>query len=269
MKKLLTSLLSLLMIVSMLLPSSALAECGCGECAECLCKAGQSSFPIAKSAGYAESGVYFGFSWWAVSESYLVIGKKAPDEAVPVLPAQCPVSDCVRGCVDNGLIREKGALRVLFDGNGMAVGLKKLQVTVQIRQEYLALVSGIVHERIDADAEMNAANIIACTNWWQNDTVSHIFFTTYSDRVPVGTVTVNGGKDVIILYAGDFNGDGTLELGFAAGWVTPPAPTPDPVPQKTPCTQKTPCQKQCKKGCINIQINLLSIVNNCVKFLCK
>ena len=271
MKKMLTSLLAALMIVSLLLPSSALAECGCGECAECLCRpSGQIPFPIANSPAHSVSGVYIGASWWAVSENQLIVGKKAPDESVPVLPAQMPAKNYIRGCGDNGLIREKGAVRPLYGADGNLYGLKSLQVSVQIRQECLALVEGIVHDRLDEYAEINAANLIACTQWWAGETVCHIFFTSASAKIAVGTVTVNNGQDVIILYAGDFNGDGTLELGFAAGWNVP-EPAPAPVPEKpteTPCAGKTPCQKQCKKGCVNIQINVLSIVKNCVEFIC-
>jgi hypothetical protein len=272
MKKMLNMLLALLIVVSLLLPSSGLAECGCGECAECVCnQAGQFPFPIANSPAHSVSGVYIGVSWWAVSESQLIIGKKAPDEAVPVLPAQIPSENYIRGCGDNGLIREKSAMRILCGADGDVYGLKSLQVSVQIRQEYLALVEGIVHQRLDEYAEMNAANLIACTQWWAGETVCHIFFTSASAKIAVGAVTVNNGQDVIILYAGDFNGDGALELGFAAGWNVPdpvPAPAPEKAPE-APCAGKTPCQKKCGKGYVNIQINILSIVKNCVKFICQ
>ena len=272
MKKLLTSLLSLLLIASLLLPSAAMAECGgCGECAECLCRpaVAETSVLIASSQSLSVVGSYTGVSFWALSESQHVIGLKAPDEQVPVLPIQPVGKSFIRGAVENGLIREKGTMQALY--NGAVYGFTQLEVAVQIKQEYVSLVETVVHERIGADAAVTANSIIASTNWWRNDTVSHIFFTTASVKIAVGTVTINNGQDVIILYAGDFNGDGTLELGFSAGW-TVKEPEPEPVPEnptETPCVQKTPCQKQCKKGCINIQINLLSIVKNFVKFLCQ
>lgn len=278
MKKLLTSLLSLLLIASLLLPSSALAECGCGECAECLCRppVAETSVLIASSQSVSVVGSYTGVSFWALSEIQHVIGLKAPDEQVPVLPIQAVGKSFIRGCVETGLIREKGTMQALY--NGAVYGFTQLEVAVHIKQEYVSLVETVVHERIGADAAVTANSIIASTNWWRNDTVSHIFFTTASVKIAVGTVTVNSGMDTIVLYAGDFNGDGTLELGFSAGWtVKEPEPEPDPAPERqpdTPCNPAPSCQKKsCSKKCqVNIQINLFSIVKNCFQNcfnLCK
>lgn len=259
-------MIAIALMLMLLVTFSASAECGCGECADCLCK-GQAAFPMAKSPECYQSGIYIGVSWWALAENQLVIGKKAPDENVGILPAQMPVKGYLRGCGDNGLIREKGAMRVLTGEDGNVYGLKQLNVSIQIRQECLPLVEEIMRQRLDEYAGINAANLIACTQWWAGETVCHIFFTSASAKIAVGTVTVNGGKDVVTLYAGDFNGDGSLELGFAAGW-TVPEPPKQPETPSTPCGRK-PCDKKpCGNGCggcgIHIQINILSLVKNIV-----
>ena len=260
MKKMLTFVLALAMLFSF----SASAECGCGECAECMCRAGVTATGVlmVKSETVSVAGVYTGLSWWALSENQLVIGLKAPDEQVPELPASS--GKCfIRGNVETGLIREKGRLRVILGEDGAVYGLRQAEVSIRIRTEYIGLVETIVHERLGTDAAVDANSIIACSQWWAEGTVSHIFFTSSSARVVVGTVTVNGGMDTILLYAGDFNGDGTLELGFAAGWRVPEPPKAP----ETPCNKK-PCGKG--GGCtVNIQINILSIVKNVFTRMCQ
>ena len=267
MKKLLSLVLALMMALMASVP--ALAECGCGECESCACTPG---VLMAKSETVAVAGVYTGLSWWALSESQHVFGLKAPDEAVAALPAPSAGKSYIRGAVETGLIREKGTMQALY--GGAVYGLRSIEVTIRIKQEYIALAETIVHERLGADAEITANTLIACTNWWRGETVAHIFFTSSSARVAIGTVTVNGGADTILLYAGDFNGDGTLELGFAAGW-TVKQPEPPKSPEKTPCDKK-PCQpcnkKPCGKGSgctVNIQINILSIVKNVFTRMCQ
>lgn len=271
MKKMLSMVLILMMALAM--TAGAAAECGCGECAECVCRAGEAANGVLIAQSGTASGVYVGAAWWALAESQLVIGIKAPNEQAAILPMQAPEKTFIRGAVDNGLIREKSVMRVTFGTGGAVYGLTQIQVSVRIRAEFVGLVESIVYNRIGAGADITANSIIACSQWWDGMSVGHIFFTSATEKTAVGTVTVNGGADTIILWAGDFDGDGTLELGFCAGWTErQPEPAPERVPtpsDKKPCT---PCNKKpCGKGggCWNIQINIFSMVKNVFTKMCQ
>ena len=271
MKKLLSMVLVLMMALAM--TAEAAAECGCGECADCVCRAGASANGVLIAKSTASSGVYVGAAWWAMAESQLIIGIKSTNEQAAILPMQAPGKNFIRGAVENGLIREKGMMRVTFGAGGAVYGLTQAQVSIRIKAEFVGLVESIVYNRLGAGADITANSIIACSQWWDGTAVGHIFFAGASEKTAVGTVTVNGGADVIILYVGDFDGDGTLELGFCAGWTErQPEPAPERVPTpsgKKPCT---PCDKKpCGKGggCWNIQINIFSMVKNVFTKMCQ
>ncbi len=202
-------------------------------------------------------------SVWAISNNNFVIGKKSPTETVPMLMAQSPEYKIVRGCVETGLIREKAMMKAVV--NGSVCGFTQLNATVVIKREFIDVVENIVLNKLNEEG-LCANKIIACTMWWEGDYVSHIFFTSETDKTAVGYVVFNGGKDTAIIYMGDFDKDGSLELGFTAGWNTE---TPKPEPTPSPNAPSQPTKKNCcKKGCV-FQINILSIVNNCFKNLCK
>lgn len=205
-----------------------------------------------------------------VEENHELAGITSPCEKVDRLSVQSPSGNYVRGIQANGnVIRVHATVQYIFE---YGIGLTALtNVSVQIDEAFRALVSDIVFHRIGETADPNeAANIIACTLWRPTeDSVAHIFFTSRSNRFVVGKIIFNCGKDAATLYAGDFDGDGTLELGFAAGWTEPPKqepkPNTPPTPSKTPCT---PCKKKCGgcgfsleiKMCLGVRINF-----NCAK----
>lgn len=269
MKKLLSVLIALLLLV----PAASLADCGCSSCESCECVTKSETVMIAKSETTAQSGVYIGSAWFALTSENRVIGKISPFENQPILPACPPEKPFIGGCVDNGLIRAKGSMCTLTDLNGIVFGLKSVSVSIQIQQEHISLVESIVRNRLEVD-EITANSIIAASMWWQETTVCHIFFLPSASRVQVGTVTVNNGKAVILLYAGDFNGDGIPEIGFTAGSCPAPEPTPEPVSEPTPdpVPEKKPecsVQKTCVKNYyttniiqINNQVNINSKVTN-------
>ncbi len=266
MKKFLCMVLALMMALAAI---PAAAECGCGECAECACNAGQidvAGVLRARGESAAAAGVYSGASWWALAENQLVVGIKSLEELGSVLPMQTAGKPYIRGNVDNGLIREKGMLRAVI--GGVACGLTKVDIAVRIKTEYISLVESIVARRLEG-VDMSANSVIACSQWWAGETVGHIFFTASAARIAVGVVSVNGGQDVIQLYAGDFDGDGAPELGFAAGWMVkepPKAPEQRPGKECTPCNRK-PCGKG--GGGICVQINIFSIVKNVFSRMCQ
>ena len=278
MKKILSVLIALLLIV----PAYAVADCGCDNCVSCECSRNtetviqsNSSVLIAKSETTVQSGIYIGEAWFALTSENRVIGKISPFENQPILPACPPQKPYIGGCMDNGLIREKGSMTTMTDLNGAVFGLKSVHVSIQIQQEHIGLVESIVHSRLEVD-EITANSIIAASMWWQKNTVCHIFFLPSASRVWVGTVTVNNGKAIIGLYAGDFNGDGIPEIGFTAGSCPKSEPTPEPVPDPAPApkAENTETRKVCQKTVcvrnyyttniiqINNQVNINSKVTN-------
>ena len=201
-------------------------------------------------------------SFWVISNNQRVIGKKAPNETVSILPPQSPAYKYVCGCADTGLIREKAGMRAVY-GESLC-GFTSVNAVVTIKPEYYSAVENVVINKLN-EYDLTANKIIACTMWWDGNTVAHIFFTSISEKVAVGSVTLNNGKDAVILYMGDFDGDGSMELGFTAGWNTETRnPEPSPSPNASSKSDSKGC---CKKGCV-IQINILSIVNNCFKAIC-
>lgn len=277
-------LISLMLIAVMMLPALGAADCGCG-CGACICGAeARTDVLIAKSETTVQAGYYAGASWWALTAWHRVPGKVHPNEDVDALPANPPESAWIGGCVDNGLVREHSVMEVITSG-GAVYGLSSVQISIQIREEYISLVESIVRERLDVE-EITANAIIAATMWWQENTVCHIFFLPSAPKMQVGSVTVNNGKTAITLWAGDFDGDGALELGFVTGSApaatpepvaTPepePAPTPEPVIiHNTVYVKETVVKETVKeKSCVtvvqnNYQVNINSTVTNCQKVI--
>lgn len=277
-------LISMMLIAVMMLPALGAADCGCG-CGACICGAeARADVLIAKSETAVRAGYYAGSAWWALTAWHRVPGKVHPNEDVDALPANPPESAWIGGCVDNGLVREHSVMEVITIG-GAVYGLSCVQISIQIREEYISLVESIVRERLDVE-EITANAIIAATMWWQENTVCHIFFLPGAPRMNVGTITA--GKAAIDLYAGDWDGNGTLELGFVTGSApaatpepvaTPepepeaaPAPTPEPVIIRDTVYIKETVVKEVvkEKTCVtvvqnNFQVNINSTVTNCQK----
>lgn len=217
--------------------------------------------------------VYHDVTYWAVTEEHHVAGMKESTECVLYLPIQSVHGEYVRGFAENGLIREACAVKI-FCAEEKLVGLTALHNTVVIvSPEFYNLVSEIIVRRIGENTLVNAQSIIASTTWRIDNYITHIFFTSNMERFAVGQVLFNGGKDMTVLYAGDFDYDGLLELGFAPGWFEHiPEPEPEPTvkpdkSQSTPTMNPPVESKPCKKPCINIEINIGLFVKSCVRFL--
>jgi hypothetical protein len=200
----------------------------------------------------------------ALTEEYHELaGITSPCETVEHLGVQSPSGKYVRGIQENGnIIRVHANVEYMLEHG---IGLTALDnVTVHVDDTFHTLVAEIVARRIGEGADANeAANVMACTLWRPTeDSVAHIFFTSRVEHFAVGKVIFNGGRDVATLYAGDFDGDGTLELGFAAGWTEPPK-------RETPCTpSKAPCKKKCNGGGCSINIEIKMCVSVRVNVSC-
>ena len=215
--------------------------------------------PFASETACSSDVVYV-----ALTEEYHELaGITSPCEAVEHLTVQSPYGRYVRGIQENGnVIRIHATIKYITE---YGVGLTALDnVTVRVNDTFRTLVAEIVARRIGEGADANeAANVMACTLWRPTeDSVAHIFFTSRVEHFVVGKVIFNGGRDVATLYAGDFDGDGALELGFAAGWTEPPK-------RETPCTpSKAPCKKKCNGGGCSINIEIKMCVSVRVNVSC-
>ena len=97
-------------------------------------------------------------SYWALNEDCTLIGIKDADEIVPHLGVQSTHSQYVAGKLDNGWMREAGAVRtVTIDGR--VIGLTKLcNVVITIRAEYIDLAQAVIHSLLGGDVEISAEN---------------------------------------------------------------------------------------------------------------
>lgn len=206
MKKLFAALLALMLLI----PACAMA---CEE----------TTVLIAKS-GAAYTYTYTDASYWALNEDCTLIGIKDADEIVPHMGVQSTHSQYVAGKLDNGWMREAGAVRTVTIDDRV-IGLTKLcNVVITIRAEYIDLAQAVIHSLLGEDVEISANAIAACMLWWDGDFVSNIFHPSYSDRFEVGSVSFNCGEDVTPLYLGHFGEE--LRFGLACGWWIP---APEPV----------------------------------------
>lgn len=210
MKKILATLLALVLLT----PACAMA---CEETATVL---------IAKSE---TTYTYTDASYWALNADCTLVGIKNADEIVPHMGVQSTHSQYVAGKLDNGWMREKGAIRTVSI-DSQVIGLTRLcNVTITIRAEYIGIAQTVIHALLGDDVEISANAIAACMLWWDGDYVSMIFHPSYSDRFEVGYVTFNCGEDVTPLYLGHFGEE--LRFGLSCGWWIP-APEPETTVQE-------------------------------------
>lgn len=110
---------------------------------------------------------------------------------------------------------------------------------------------------------------------WRYDCYfGQIFFTSERDRIQIGIVQFNCipmGLNTTPVYAGDFDGDGDLEIGYAPGWVEyQPEPEPEPEPEHEPEKQpeKQTSTKNCqKKSCFKIELDFKLIIQGCLNYV--
>lgn len=212
-----------------------------------------------------------GFAWVVLdAEFQMLCGKTYANEKVEIRPARCADKTFVRGIVEDGILRYKGEMKYLVI-DGQVFGLTKIEVTVEIGEEYQGPVENILLRRMGDEAKVNAGNVIACTIGRTQTAVFHYFFRASDSCVKVGRVFFNGTY-AANLYMGDWNADGLMELGFmAAGIRVPLDANGEPVVQEettttTTTTASTSVNKTCVKVIqINNQININSTVTNCLR----
>ena len=255
-------LIALMMVALMLIPAMVAVAC----------EEADAVLPNIESGSQSESGP----AWVALDAEYqMLYGKTSETEEVEIRPAKCAEKNFVRGIVEDGILRYKGEMRYLVN-DGQVFGLTKIEVTVEIGEEYQGPVENILLRRMGDEAKVNAGNVIACTIGRTQTTVFHYFFRASDSCVKVGRVFFNGTY-IANLYMGDWNADGLMELGFmAAGIRVPLDANGEPVAQEeTTVTATATAQSACSSAsgnniCVqitqnNYQINVGSTVNNCLR----
>jgi len=228
---------------------------------------------------------------WALSTNQHVTGILGPEKVEEYLGPQNPAKPYIRGFLENGLVREKGLQSFVASTSGQLGGFTSIRTTVKIFSQYEEVVAEVVEDTLGY-VPNGALDYIMATMYFEDKNVGHKFFKTNVPTWNVGTITVNK-TDTFNLYMGDWDFDGEYDLGFAAGWTQCKKPEPTPEPTPKPCKPCHPC-KPCKPTIVvvqpqvvcpkvtpscpkirdcdevkvcgkNVQINLFSIVKNCIK----
>lgn len=208
-----------------------------------------------------------GYVWVAVqSSTHCLYGMLSPAEKVSIYQAQTDTGR-VRGISAQGVIRTKGEMRYMVISESVC-GLTKVQASVHISAEYLAIVTEIVRRNLGEDAEVTAANIVACTIRRTQSTVTHMMVGRNVSKVAIGSVLFHGAEMAATLYIADWDGDGQLDLVLSVhpgpSTKATPAPTATPKPGKPPKPSKPtatpkPSDPQCLKIMIQVNIERISI----------
>ena len=248
-------LIAVLLVAMMLIPAAVYACEGTGI------------LPAKESTAEGLSGDV----WVAMEKSTACLfGKLSPEEKTGVYPAQTACVKYVRGITVRGITRIKGEMRYMVV-DGCVYGLTKVWASVRIEEEYKGIVSQIVARRMGEDAEMTAGNVIACTLYRTDSTVTHMLAGTKADKIAVGGIFFDGSAMEAGLYITDWNGDGLPDLVLAVNPGDPnkASATPEPEPETTPEPARptqtaAPANNSCggKRPCVqNIQINLGIVFN--------
>lgn len=179
-------------------------------------KACETAGPM-KAVDANKSGAVYGESWWAITTGMKVAGKVSPDESAGINAGAGVCGAAVQGFTENGIMRERSMVR--YSEGERIVGLSCVKASVTIEARYLETVKEIIFRRLGEGTALSANSVISATLWWEGSAVCHIFYSDAAARVRVGAVMIEDAAYPEALYAGDFDGDGERELGFAPGWV--------------------------------------------------
>lgn len=213
MKKILITLLVLMLTLSI----------GYAECGVTVLPSEQLNITVTSSSSF----IYSGKTDFVLAKNGRVIGIKNLTETSTHLPTSNVKFNTVSGVLPNGLLRVAGLMKYKQMEDGTVQGLTSLPVKIAIEEQYVDLVQSIVENRLNLN-ELCVSSIICSTFWVTDDYVGHIFYMS-DNRIAVGTVYFYN-RIPVILYAGDIDNDGNMELGFSAGWTQTVESTPTPTP---------------------------------------
>lgn len=264
-------LISMILMMSMILTLAAQSALACEQ------NAARTIPAIPQDEGTADN-VYDDDVQVAIeADTRTLYGVKDVTGEPPVV-AEKMEGEIVRGFFDDGMNRTPGMAICSVMEDGTVVGLKTLtNVKTIIDPEQAERVAGIVARRMGEDVPVCNKTLMASTLWKIGNAVAHIFFQRSAMVVRVGIVIFNGGKDIAILYAGDFDGDGYWELGFMFGLQFPewiPAVEPEPESVVTPkpsCQQPKQSSQSAVKICwdwgVEATIKVGAWFKGCITFL--
>lgn len=215
---------------------------------------------------------FTGSAFLAMEQEQHIIGMISETERAELFTAARVMRPYVRGVVENGVVRAKGAL-LYREAGGVICGLTSVGCTVVIYPQYAGAMAEIIARLIGEEADLSAETILACTQWRTASTITHIFYTDRTAWAAVGSAYFDGAQCPAILYIGDFNGDGAPEPGFLAGGMPQePERTKEPDPPQVIVVEKTVhvekvVEKTVVNNCTRIiqdnrQINIGGIVKN-------
>lgn len=148
-----------------------------------------------------------------------IIGALKPCEDLKILSMQNSKKKSPTGLQNGRAIRRRAFTRVHLDNDYKVIGGgKKLEVTVVLSN--LALVQEILGDDFTV-ADIIDATIYSPNMDCANAYATHMFLPKGSNRVRVGTIYFKSGS-YLALYAGNFDYDCDLELGFTAEAVPEP-----------------------------------------------
>lgn len=158
---------------------------------------------------------------WALNDTQYLTGINSTRKVENAFGLMRPADTYVYGFVKDGVEYEKG-VQTTFTFDKYVAGLTTLNTVVNINPQYENQVKEIVYDvlHLDDGAKLTANDYVKATLYLKHinkvPKVGHVFFDNSVEKILVGTITLNQGKNVFDLFIGDFNHDNKYELGFAA-----------------------------------------------------
>lgn len=163
-----------------------------------------------------------------VTESHTIAGIKDEDGEVRCITVQRVTGKWISGCLANGWAKAsladdgsgENVAVLVIECSGELLGLTGYDnVTITIDAQYIGLALAVLQDLFGPDAALCNGMIGAGMLWWTGDYASAIFFPSYSDAFRIGTITFNAGEDTTPLMVGTFGG--RLRFGLKCGWREP------------------------------------------------
>ena len=169
-----------------------------------------------------------------------IVGTIKPDEDCLRLGFQDNAKKKIRGIEDGMAVRRRALAKVKLDARYQIIkGAKEVKLNICISD--FETVKEIIGKEEPTATEILDATVFSPGICCGTVYAGHIFLTKETGRFEVGKITFGCGQ-CLILYAGDFDGDCDLELGFRPVVLSEPEPK-DCGPCERPCAR--PCDRPC------------------------
>lgn len=151
-----------------------------------------------------------------ISSEGRIVGIKAPNIVEESMGFQNWDKTVIGGFLENGLVRRKGVARVAAYSSGeLYAGFTNIPVTVEVTNvAAVEVILGISREYLTAEAVVEGTMYVLPCGLF----AGHRFFVSSASKFVVAKVYFNCGRNYAYIFAGDWDGDGELELGFQTGY---------------------------------------------------